>query len=124
MSWIVSVFFNAPLPLDGVIDRVEELWLIEFKKRQSSGEAVYHFGGLGLSLSLFDDHGLVDNMGISFSKYEYELDFSVYTAEEGREALRRSMALHAARVFYGRFGWPCTVVENLQQKLIELPGEE
>jgi hypothetical protein len=71
----------------------------------------------GVTVSLFNNHGLDDDCEIEFTRFPLEIDFTRYagtTALDWNEATFRSLVLSLAQRLSIQFKTPCIVVDNLQ----------
>lgn len=118
MSYDVEVYFNAPKSFDDLISFLEGIWGINFKRSEEFKEAVYK--GLGLSVIVVPNYTMVDNIGIPFSNFHYEILVKTYVRQTGSHNLVRSLALWIAHQLHERFNWPCIVVEEEQELILEL----
>jgi hypothetical protein len=66
MSTPISIFINSSSAFENTALEIEKALSLK-----------YRYGGLGLTITLFGNHGLEDDKGIPFSHYQYEMDFDV-----------------------------------------------
>lgn len=121
MSYDVSVFFNAPNSLEELVNRLEKLWSVTFHQSDRFDD-VYQYNGFGLIISIIGEHGLVDHSGILFSAYQYEITVKTFVRPNTKNPtnLIRDFAFWIAYELHERFNWPCIVVEEVQELILEL----
>lgn len=118
MSAPLSIFFNSGMPLVETVEELARLLSIDFRRAEERGLVRYEHSGIGYGLVLFSDHGLVDDRGIKFSRYEYQCDVDV--GEEGvrletAASLRRDIAAYLFEKIVQECRWPAMMVFNLQE---------
>ena len=112
MSYIVSIFFNAPDrdELDHVIAELKKLWKIDFKTAPADPHTFYRYEGLGLLVDVLDDHGMENDRDMHFTEYRYWISVEATIRVDERYSSTRSMAIYFAHQLFERFRWPCMVV--------------
>lgn len=121
MSAPMSIFFESGVPLEETVRDLKQLLSIELTQVEEHGLVRYEHQGLGYALVLFADHGLVDDLGIRFSRYTYQCDIDVVekgVRQDTSAALRHDLAMYLFDMIVQGRRWPAMVVFNLQE-LIE-----
>lgn len=69
---------------------------------------------MGIDITAYSDHGLVDDSGIEFSAYPIEIQFNREggTDAELRNELCRVLALRSASLIYSKYKCKCLVVHE------------
>ncbi len=124
MSHTTSVFCECNPGLDAIREWVEEQVGTALSPVQLEEACRYEASVQGIVIGLIDDHGLVDDQGIQFSNYRWELDFTRYAGPDvdARTERWRSLAFAAAERISDQYGCECLVVDNVQQVLQRFSG--
>jgi hypothetical protein len=77
MSTPISIFINSSSAFENTALEIEKALSLKSELISDDDEVKYRYGGLGLTITLFGNHGLEDDKGIPFSHYQYEMDFDV-----------------------------------------------
>jgi len=120
MSAPMSVFLRTSTHVDEFALKLQRLFGVSLRRIEDRGLIRYEHHGVGYLMTLFTDHGLEDDMGISFSRYNHQIDFSSPASgipSEYREQLKRTVAFYAYELIVAHLGCPAMVVYNLQEKL-------
>jgi hypothetical protein len=75
---------------------------------------------LSISIAVFDEHGLENNLGIPFEEYPVEVSYKRFAGTVGSdvgEALCRNMALATGQLVAAFLGADYIVVEDLQRQI-------
>lgn len=118
MGSLTSLFIRSDQKIQVVSEKLGELLNITFQREMREEGVLYVCSPFGITLTLFDDHDLEDDMGIRFSEYQYELDIQI--AARGvtqdlvdlvHEDITRFLLSKVSQVP----GWDCIAVANLQR---------
>ncbi len=77
MAKVISLFVKDEISLDELILKFQHLIGHDFVQYRHDGLGNYVTQILGVNISMYDEHGLVDDLGIDFSNYRYEIDFEI-----------------------------------------------
>ncbi|MCP4696290.1 MAG: hypothetical protein GY862_05520 [Gammaproteobacteria bacterium] len=119
MSTPISIFIGSEKSLDHIALEIEKALSLEGEVI-SDNEHIYEYRGLGLTLTLFSDHGLDDDKGIPFSHYQYEMDLDVVRKDiepEIWENLQYYTAMYIYQRIINELKCPTIVVDNLQKMI-------
>ena len=124
MSDVTSIFFNALGDIGDCRSSIEELLGITFIEKKDDGIHRYIITCFGLELILFDNHGLVNDMGIRFEDFAYELDLLI--VKNGIKAdVTLTFRLASARFLFElittQFKWNSILVDNFQRVVAFFP---
>jgi hypothetical protein len=125
MPSITSIFFTAEMRLEDCSKALEPVLGCSFRLEEDEHLLRYVSCCLGIQLVLFDNHGMVNDLGIPFESYLYELDLSV--DRRGNDAtLADSYQLSASRyifdIFKERLKWKSALVHDFQLLLATFPS--
>lgn len=121
----LSIFIQTMAGLDDLARTVGQLIGHRLVKEELDLGPVYRTVVLGIELSLVDDHGLVDDSGIQFSAYEYQLKLIALRAgmaADGFAPFYRSCATYLASLLAARYDCQVIVVANLQRCVASFQG--
>lgn len=125
MARVISIFFSPPDDVAANRKReLEELFGFSFDPESGDGLIRYAARCLGLELVWFNNHGLVNDAGISFEDYEYELDITIMSIQMDAsvtEAHQYSASRYIFHLFADVLRWKSCLVDNLQQLLAIFP---
>jgi hypothetical protein len=124
MSAPMSVFLHVDLDLLDLVAAIEKVFSVKMTRVDARAGVRFEHRDLGYQMVVMRDHGLEDNMGIPFSRYEYEIDFLVSVVganPEHAENLKYWLAMYVYGKLAAALGCPAMVVYNLQE-LIEKTG--
>jgi hypothetical protein len=123
MSWNVDLFFNAHRETDAVVDALEQLWQVTFRKDRDESREYWRLEVLRMLIYFYDEHDFVNDAGLSFSDYKYWLSIGMFGETDWRRSFARGAALLFAHQIYEQFGWECIAVERSQILLLRLPEQ-
>lgn len=122
MTSVTSVFIKSNEEFSAIRIAVEKALDVQFMLEQDDVGSRYVCNTLCLTLILFDDHGLEDDMGIEFTAYPYELDVMIDRRSiDGDlcDQFHYEATLFLAAKLRGRLGLECIAVQNLQRIMTE-----
>jgi hypothetical protein len=120
MSASVSVFIKMPKSVDAVALDLQRLFGIVLLRVDERDLIRYEHQGVGYRMVLFTDHGLDDDMGIHFSRYNHQIDFDALVSDasfDSGEQLGRCVAMYVYEVIVAKLKCPAMVVYNLQEEI-------
>lgn len=125
MASITSIFFT---PDDASIDcckAIEAVLGCSFHLETDEEFRRYRSHCIGIEFVLFNDHGMVNDLGIPFESYSYELDLSV--DRKGVDStLADSYQDNASRYIFklmnDHLKWKMALVHNFQNLLATSPS--
>jgi hypothetical protein len=111
MSTPISIFINSSSAFENTALEIEKALSLK-----------YRYGGLGLTITLFGNHGLEDDKGIPFSHYQYEMDFDVIR-KDIEAKIWENLQYYAAmyKRIITELKYPTMVVDNLQKMIATYP---
>src|SRR5882724_9050846 len=116
MSAVVIIMIKSHESTTEVRGALESLFNAEFILEEDSDYTRHAAQSLGLELILIWNHGLVDDCGIPFSSFEYELDILLARRVEDHE-VADLFQLTAGRFIFElitkTLGYSCALVFNL-----------
>ena len=120
MSVTSNVFIRTGDPRDEVL-RVLGLLGLTFKtERNRLDEEIFVANCLGMNFVLVTDPGFDDDLGIEFSRFNYELSLQALWPDDHTDDLRQAAALY----IHGRLGavtsWQLMAAEDMQAVLVEV----
>ncbi|MEN9518330.1 MAG: hypothetical protein RLZZ381_918 [Cyanobacteriota bacterium] len=117
MASSYSIFIDNPCSFDECISHLENILDISFIKKNDRPWSSAYFGAMGLSIRITGDLDYEDDMGISFSKYSYQLSVDAYTRVNEMRYWSR-LEYYMTMYIYSRIcetvNWKCIVLEDLQ----------
>lgn len=126
MSTGINIFFQSSNAAPLVVAALESLLEIQFTHETDDELTRYVYDALGVRIILFADHGLVDDMGIPFSSYPYEMDIEVSRQCIDRaiaDKFHESLSLYLFARITVQLGWRSIAVINLQKVIAKWDGE-
>jgi hypothetical protein len=121
VSTITSIFVRTNLTFQDVATRLEQDLEMRFKSTADVDIGSRNTcDALGARFSLFDNHGLEDDMGIEFSRYQYEFDIEIdrrHIDSELSDFYQQYLTLYLLERILARTDWECIAVANLQRIL-------
>jgi hypothetical protein len=116
MSYTVNVFVRD-VTAERLLALLEAPLLTRVSRAQAEEGAPWLADVFGVHLAIVDDHGMVDDMGITFSQYSLMAQFTLYAnrippAEGARLCIALAQALAAVVRIHGG---ACLVVEEMQR---------
>ena len=123
MSHTVSIFFSCGRDSQ-CKELLEDALSCKFVQEGEDGQSYYSTWCLGLHIVWFRDHGMVNNSGILFEDYDFELD--VVVPNVGIDAYiaiayQRAAARYIYEMIVVRLGWEAALVDNFQRLLAVSP---
>jgi hypothetical protein len=122
----IDVFFNSKKNFEETAATIGAILGQELKLVTNNHDIYYNVVSLGFTMSLYDHHGLVDDLDIPFSVFRYQLSFTPKHRVWDQGALERlqpALGCYLA-VLLSRLGnWSCIVTENLQRLLLDLRSD-
>lgn len=119
MTAVVSVFVDGPSSVNAVAEHASDILHIELTSVKDEQGDLFRGEFLDLfAINIFNNHGLVNDSGINFEKYNYEIDI-IGTGSGSPEQLllMRVMAMYIRKKFdLPAFG-DCIVVDSFQKIL-------
>jgi len=77
MSRTISIFLDEKIDFDALIKSLDSHTFLKLAKVKDDGEIFYQASLLGIEIIVFGSHDLINDNGIEFEKYKYEIDFQV-----------------------------------------------
>lgn len=118
MSTPMSVFLSTGMDLPAMVAAVERVLGVTLVAIDDDGLSRYEHCGVGYTMVLIMDHGLVDDLGIPFTAYDFQLSFLVSNsgarAEDAAE-LNHSLAMYSFGKLTAALGCPALLVHNLEE---------
>ena len=124
MSRTMSIFFNSGKSFKDTLGDLEQALQIFFDRAQDSEDELYEYVGFGISATVLKDHGMVDDLGISFTMYEYHLQFHAvrsFSEPDYSLEIQYYSTLYAHDCIARKLGYRSIVVENLQKQIRSYP---
>jgi hypothetical protein len=118
MSKPMSVFIDFRGDEDVLLSVLVEILGCSLRKEDREVGTLYRCKLLDTEFVLFDNHGLDDDCGISFTAYSYELDliaFDVGLRTSSYDQMYESIAVFIAERLCARLGSRTQIVANLQK---------
>ena len=118
MSSVVSIFFQTTGSAAEVSATLQHALNCNFEVEEENDVTRHAAFVLGVRLVLIGNHGLVDDCGIRFSAFEYELDLHVDRAKidgDIADVYHQSLGRYLFELISKRLGWKSALVFNLQQ---------
>jgi hypothetical protein len=118
MSETLSILVSSGPSIEQCREVIEDQLRIPLRQRSDVEWCLFESEISGVSVSLFDDHGLEDDYGIEFTKFKFEIDFTRYAGTAGPEWTSGSIlasAVALAKRLSTEFGVRTIVVENLSR---------
>lgn len=127
MSVSVDVFVAANSKIEGIITCTEQV--IGHRLERADGEegALYKNSVMGIEIAAIYEHGLVDDVGIEFSRYPIQISFTRYAGAPEAELLTelcRILALICASTISRVCNNECIVVDGLQHIIASFPKQD
>ena len=120
MATVTSLFIRSNGTLAGLASAIEKKLGIQFRAEQDDIGVRLVCNSLCITLVMFGEHGLEDDMGIDFSSYQYELDIEIdrqNVADDVCDLLQQNMTLLLFSKLRGQLSLECIAVANLQRVL-------
>jgi hypothetical protein len=117
MSTPISIFLNSGREMADTVTELQNLLGITFERTAEDNNVRFSYRGLGFVLVLFDDHGLVDDRGISFSQYAIEMDIEPASGSTDNlhwRELQYTIAKYVYCEVTRKLKHPAMLVDNLQ----------
>ena len=124
MSKVFNIMFNAPGGLDDCRRQLENVLMCEFHKENDADMTRYRAVVLGLELVLFSDHELVNDMGISFEDFSYQLDVTANKFDVSTDLITTFLLVSSTFVYElmrEQLRWDSILVEDLQKQIAPVP---
>lgn len=118
MSETLSIFVGSGPSIEECRNLVETDLQIHLTQRSDSEGHLFEGNFSGVSVALFDEHGLVDDCGIEFTQFPLEIDFTRYggtSSPDWSETTYLGSAVSLAESLSKQFRSRTIVVENLQR---------
>jgi hypothetical protein len=120
MGQITSVFVRGLEQFDVLLGLLVQLLACPSEQLSTESGILHRFMLLDLQIDVFNNHGLVDDCGIRFTKYPFEIDLQTIgriTRDEAAAQFRESLALLIADTVSYHLSCYCLVVDNLQTEI-------
>lgn len=116
MAELMSAFVDPGATLDEIVMCLQDFTGTRFDRLDVDGKKLFRSGFLGLVVDVFDEHGLVDDCGIRFSRYPFEIDVEVgdERIREDAPSLARLVTLLLGSEISKRLSCETIVVEGHQ----------
>jgi hypothetical protein len=118
MSSVVSIFFQNSDSAGVVSTALQELLNCNFELEEDSDFSRHSASVLGVELILIGNHGLVDDCGIPFSHFQYELDLYIDRSRidsDIADIFHQSLGRYLFEQTSKKLGWKSALVFNLQR---------
>jgi hypothetical protein len=117
MSDDISIFVEPKCTLNELVTAIHDITGLQFDRLDIHGSQLYRGMIFGCLIDIYDDHDLVDDQGIEFSLYAFEIDFSKASHQlfgARADGIVDLMPFATAEALSKRFSSRCPVVRNLQ----------
>jgi hypothetical protein len=115
MSYTVSIFISEGPSIEECVRVLEDYFQVSPELRSNTDGRSFEAVIPGAFLSLFDNHGLVDDCGIEFTRYPLEIDFTRSGHAYSEVNALLSAAAPLAEALSRKLNVRCIVVDNLQR---------
>lgn len=126
MARELYVFIRSEDGLASVLKALVALFGQEFATHSTDFGPIHRVTLLGHEIDVFDNHGLEDDCGIEFSRFDTELRLRPLGIVSDPSVLRqvcRSVAILVARYLEERSACECIVVDGLQKVIGQMPED-
>jgi hypothetical protein len=117
MASSYSIFIDNSCTFNECIGHLEKILDISLIKKYDQPWSSAYFSAVGLSIRITGDLDYEDDMGISFSKYSYQLKVDAYTRVSETRYWSR-LEYYMTMYIYSRICetvcWKCILLEDLQ----------
>ena len=120
-------FFRGPHGIEDCLATMTEALGIKFVGEKDGDITRHRTECLGLELILFHCHAYVNNLGIPFEDFPYEITLEVAVGEVGREtveAFRFAAGRFLCELVTSKFGWHSMLVDDMQRVVADSPPGE
>ncbi len=121
MAKMISLFIKDEVSLDELILKFQRLIGHDFILHRHDGLRNYVTEVLGINVSMFSAHGLVDDMGIKFSEYRYEIDFEISRSNLNNNYVAQIFET-LPRLFYSQLTDVGAMMVNDLQRMVSIQG--
>lgn len=121
-----SIFVKYAGDKGDIVDAIGEVVGQSLTGEDRDVGTIHRGRALDVEFSLFGDHGLLDDSGIEFSKYDYQLKltpFEVGLRTGTFDAMYQNLALFLAERLAASLRCETMVVENLQREIATFQPE-
>ncbi len=124
MAAPMSVFLCTGMDADRMVAEIERILCVKLLRVDDGDRTWWEHHGVGYRMSVVKDHGLVDDLGIPFSRYDDQIDFVVVmngARPEDAQNLKHWLATYAFGKLTAALGCKAMLVYDLQE-IIEQTG--
>ena len=120
MAPLISIFLGPAAELHVLVNLIEDMFgkAAEYTEAEEGCRYTWHL--LDIEVVAFDEHGLVDDCGIEFTRMPVEIDFvcfQVERASDEMQVLRTALANYTAVRLSHELSVTAVVVQGLQAEL-------
>lgn len=116
MSLDIDIFFNSGMPLEATAGQIAVLFEIPFELKNDPPR--FEYNGLDLYVLLYDEHGLVDDGTLLFTRYRYKLSIvNRYQRAPYAYEMREYVARYMFQRLVDVYKFPAMLVEDVQRLL-------
>ncbi len=127
MAQPLDIFLDTSETLQTVHTHLAEIVGHSLQRHHLDVGPIYAGKILGIELQLFDEHGLVDDCGISFTEYSHQISMAPFRSAlpiAGFEEMYKAVAKFLAAKLANELDCRSIVVANLQHKLASFGPNE
>lgn len=120
----MCVFLRTGLGADRMIAEIERVLCVGLRCVQEPDRAWWEHHGVGYRMSIVADHDLVDDLGIPFTRFDWQISFVVAlngARAEDAQNLKHWLASYAYGKLTAALGCPAMLVYDLQE-IVEQTG--
>jgi len=124
MSASISIFIEYEKDIEKTVSDIQIALGVKLEPIPDSEYHSYQHVGLGFVMTLYGNHGLEDDKDISFSKYQYEIDFDEIRGgirAEYWENLQYYVAMYSYSKIVKELKCPAMIVDDLQELIASYP---
>lgn len=118
MSRSLSIFFRGPHGIEDCLATMTKVLGIKFVEERDGDITRYRTECLGIELILFHCHGYVNDLGIPFEDFPYEITLEVTVDKVGRETaevFRFAAGRFLCELMASELEWQSMLVDDLQR---------
>lgn len=126
MSRILNIFVDDTAELRKLVDILESSLSIPLRETASHDGVRFSGSILGISVTLFKDHGLVNDKGIAFEDYPIEIDLDIsllLRKDPNHISFAACLAQFVASRICEELGARTIVVDDLQTLIAAFPAD-
>jgi hypothetical protein len=123
MAWPREIFINYAGGEANAVRAVSEIVGRSLEREDRDIGTIHRCRAFEVEIALWGDHGLEDDSGIEFTKYDYQLNLNAFRMSAlAYEALYDAISLYLAERLSETLACETLVVENLERKVAVFPA--